>query len=105
MARRRYTPRLKAQVVLEVLGGEKTPGGWPRRGVHPNLVQLWRRRFVDRAPEVFAQETTVKEYERRIRDLEQLLGKKEVWRSPSQETSWAGATERGGEGGARLRNV
>ncbi|WP_420442769.1 hypothetical protein [Candidatus Palauibacter sp.] len=26
MARRRYTPRLKAQVVLEVLGGEKTPG-------------------------------------------------------------------------------
>ena len=79
MARRRYTPKLKAQVVLEVLGGEKTPGQVARAyGVHPNSVQLWRRRFVDRAPEVFAEETTVKEYERRIRDLEQLLGKKEV---------------------------
>ena len=26
MARRRYTPKLKAQVVLEVLAGDKTPG-------------------------------------------------------------------------------
>ena len=33
---------------------------------------------MDRAPEVFAQETTVKEYKRRVRDLEQLLGKKEA---------------------------
>ena len=41
MARRRYTPKLKAQVVLEVLEGDKTPGRgrgnrrfpkrWPRR--------------------------------------------------------------------------
>ncbi len=68
MARRRYTPKLKAQVVLEVLGGEKTPGQVAKAyGVHPNSVQLWRRRFVDRAPEVFARETTVKEYERRTR--------------------------------------
>ena len=68
MARRRYTPRLKAQVVLEVLGGEKTRGQVAKAyGVHPNSVQLWRRRFVDRAPEVFARETTVKEYERRTR--------------------------------------
>ena len=79
MARRRYTPRLKARVVLEVLGGERTPEQLAKAyGVHPNSVQLGRRRFVDRAPEVFARETTVKEYERRIRDLEQLLGKKEV---------------------------
>ena len=33
---------------------------------------------MERAPEVFAGDTAVKEYERRIRDLEQLLGKKEV---------------------------
>ena len=47
-------------------------------GVHPNSVGLWKRRFVERAPEIFADETTVNEYERRIRDLEQLLGRKEV---------------------------
>ena len=112
MARRRYTPKLKAQVVLEVartptacsantsprapisppthrptsmpspgnsLTGGKTPGQVAKAyGVHPNSVQLWKRRFVERAPEVFAGDTAVNEYERRIRDLEQLLGKKEV---------------------------
>ena len=86
MARRRYTPKLKAQVVLEVLGGEKTPGQVAKAyGVHPNSVQLWKRRFVERAPEVFAEETTVNEYERRIRDLEQLLGKKEGGDRPSKK--------------------
>jgi transposase len=77
--KRRYTPKLKAQVVLEVLQGEKTPAQVAKAyGVHPNSVQLWKRRFLDRAPEVFSEETTVKEYERRIRELEQLVGRKEV---------------------------
>ena len=79
MARRRYTPKLKAQLVLEVLAGDRTPGQVAKAyGVHPNSVGLWKRRFVDRAPEIFVEETTVNEYERRIRDLEQLLDRKEV---------------------------
>lgn len=79
MARRTYPAKLKAQVVLEVLTGEKTPGQVAKAyGVHPNSVVLWKKRFVERAPELFAEGETVKEYERRIRDLEQLLGKKEV---------------------------
>ena len=79
MARRRYTPKLKAQVVLEVLAGDRTPGRSARRtGCHPNAVGLWKRRIVEGAPEIFAEETTVNEYERRIRDLEQLLDKREV---------------------------
>ena len=99
MARRRYTPKLKAQVVLEVLARDKTPGQIAKAyGVHPNSVALWRRRFIERAPEVFAEETTVNEYERRIRDLEQLLGKKEV-EIALPKNSWAGAAEREGEGG------
>ena len=82
MARRTYTPKLKAQVVLEVLTGEKTPGQVAKAyGVHPNSVVLWKKRFLERAPELFSEETAVKEYERRIRDLEQLLGKRR-WRSP-----------------------
>ena len=79
MARRRYTPKLRAQVVLEVLAGDRTPGQIAKAyGVHPNSVGLWKRRFIERAPEIFAEETTVNEYERRIRDLELLLGRKEV---------------------------
>ena len=78
MARRRYTPKLKAQVVLEVLADDRTPEQVAKAyGVHLNSVGLKKRRYVERAPEIFAEETTVKEYERRIRDL-QLLDKKEV---------------------------
>ena len=79
MARRRYTPKLKAQVVLEVLAGDRTPGQIAKAyGVHPNSVGLCKWRFIKRAPKIFAEETTVNEYERRIRDLAQLLGRREV---------------------------
>ena len=68
MARHTYSPKLKAQVVLEVLIGEKTPAQVAKAyGVHPNSVQLWKRRFLERAPEIFSEKATVQEYERRIR--------------------------------------
>jgi len=34
--------------------------------------------FLEKGPEVFAKDGTVAEYERRIGELEQLIGKKEV---------------------------
>ncbi len=74
-----YSPKLKFQVVLELLQGEKTAGQIARAyGVHPNSASTWKRKFIEKGPEVFAKDSTVAEYERRIADLEQLLGKKEV---------------------------
>ena len=56
MARRRYTPKLKAQVVLEVFAGKRTPGQIAKAyGVHPNLVGLWKRRFIERVPDIPAE--------------------------------------------------
>jgi len=79
MARKRYSPKLKFQVVLEALTGERTPGQIARQyGVHPNSVGLWKRTFLEKGPELFARDNTVQEYERRIAELERLLGKKEV---------------------------
>lgn len=76
---KRYPPRVKFQVVLEVLGGEKTPGQVARAyGVHPNSVSAWKRAFLEKGPEVFAQDGTIAQYERRIAELERLIGKKEV---------------------------
>ena len=46
--------------------------------VHPNTVNAWKRTFLEKGAEVFAQDSMVAEYERRIADLERLLGKKEV---------------------------
>jgi transposase len=78
-SRRLYSPKLKAQVALEVLSGERTPAQVAKAyGVHANSVGLWKRQFLERAPEIFSRDTTVQEYERRIGELEQLLGKKEV---------------------------
>lgn len=77
--RRRYSPKLKFQVVLEVLSGDKTPGQVAKAyGVHANTVGIWKRQLLEKGPEIFAEDSSVKEYERQIAELEQLLGKKEV---------------------------
>jgi transposase len=79
MAKKRYSPKVKFQVVLEALTGEKTPGQIAKQyGIHPNSAGLWKKEFLERGAELFSEDGTVQEYERRIRQLEQLVGKKEV---------------------------
>jgi transposase-like protein len=76
---KRYSPKLKFQVVLEVLQDEKSAGQIAKAyGIHPNTVNNWKQTFLEKGPELFAQDSTVTEYERRLAELEQLLGKKEV---------------------------
>ena len=76
---KRYSAKVKFQVVMEVLTGEKSLGQVAKAyGVHPNTVNAWRRIFLEKGVEVFAQEGLVADYERRIAELERLLGKKEV---------------------------
>ena len=75
----RYSPKLKFQVVLESFDPSKTPGQIAKvYRVHPNSIGLWKKIFLERGPEIFARDGTVAEYERRIAELEQLLGQKEV---------------------------
>ena len=74
-----YTPKLKFQVVLEVLTGKKTPGQVAKAyGIHSNSISSWKQTFLEKGPELFAHDGTVAQYEKRIAELEQLLGKKEV---------------------------
>jgi transposase-like protein len=74
-----YSPKLKFQIVLELLKSDKTAGQIAKAyGVHPNSASTWKRIFMEKGPEVFAKDSTVAEYERRIAELEQLIGKKEV---------------------------
>ena len=76
---KRYSPKLKFQIVLEVLSGDRSVGQVAKAyNVHPNSVHKWKKDFLENGPEVFDQDGVVAEYERRIADLEQLLGKKEV---------------------------
>lgn len=76
---KRYSPKLKFQVVLELLKGNKTPAQVSRTyNVHPNSAGLWKRVVLEKGPEIFSKDSVVAEYERRIAELEQLVGKKEV---------------------------
>lgn len=76
---KRYSPKVKFQVVLEVLTGDKSPGQVAKTyGVHPNTISYWKQTVLEKGPELFAKDNVVSEYERKIADLERLLGHKEV---------------------------
>ena len=76
---RRYTAKFKFQVILELLKGSKTIGQIARAYcVHPITISHWKKEFMEKGPELFSQKTTIHEYERKIQELEQLIGHKEV---------------------------
>ncbi len=76
---KRYSAKFKFQVVQELLTGGKTSGQVAKGyRIHPNTLRAWKETFLERGAEIFAQDGTVAEYERRIADLERLIGKKEV---------------------------
>ena len=76
---RRYTAKLKFQVVIEALKGEKSPGQIAKAyGVHANSVGIWRHWFLERGPALFERADLARDEEKRVAELEQLLGKKEV---------------------------
>jgi len=76
---KRYTPRFKFQVVMETIRSSKTIGQIAKAyGVHPITIHKWKKDFMEKGPEIFGQKTTIHEFEKKIRDLEQLIGHKEV---------------------------
>ena len=76
---KRYTAKFKFQIVLELLSGEKTAAQVAKAyGIHPNTASAWKRAFLEMGAEVFSQDSMIAEYERRIAEMEQLLGKKEL---------------------------
>ena len=76
---KRYSPRFKFHVVLEMLAGDKTNAQVAKAyGVHPNSVSTWKQTLLEKGPEIFAQDGTVAQYERRIAELERMIGQKEV---------------------------
>jgi transposase len=91
-----YTPKFKFQVVLEVLQGERSEVELGLMyGVHHTTISKWKRHFLEHGAEVFSGNEEVKRYEKRVAELERMIGQKEV-ELALQENTWAGA-KRGGE--------
>ena len=76
--RRKYTPKFKAQVILEIVSGAKTQAAIARQHrIKPDLITRWRRQFLENAPSLFERGNDRDGVaEARIAELEQALGKK-----------------------------
>lgn len=78
---KQYGPEFKFKVVLEALKveGSGMEGQVARAyGVHPVTLAKWKSQFVDRGSEVFSSKEELKGYEKKIADLERMIGHKEV---------------------------
>ncbi|HED04639.1 MAG TPA: IS3 family transposase, partial [Candidatus Fraserbacteria bacterium] len=77
MSRRRsFTPAFKAQVMLEVLAGAKSPAQACREhGIRGSLLSRWRQEFLSHAPQAFDHGRADSQSEERIAELERLLGR------------------------------
>ena len=77
--RRKFTPKFKAEVVLEALRGETSQAELCRRhNLSENQVSTWKRQFLENAETFFESETDrfpSSESAERIAQLEQLVGR------------------------------
>jgi transposase len=96
---KRYSAKFKFQVITDLLTGAKSTAQVAKvYGVQPNTVNAWKRTFLEKGPEIFAQDSLVAEDERRIAELERLIGRKEV-EIALLKTSWGGRDDTGPESG------
>jgi transposase len=74
-----YTPKNKFQLVLEILQGDRSEVELGRiYGVHHTTLSKWKRQFLDHGAEVFSSNEEVKRYEKRVAELERMIGQKEI---------------------------
>ncbi len=73
---RQFTPEFKAQVVLEIISGQKSAADICREHhLKPDLVSKWKAQFLAEAVRVFQREEQADPQQARIAELERLAGK------------------------------
>ena len=79
MSSKTYSASFKFQVVLEVLQSERSQAEIARAyDVHPVTVSNGKSQFMDEGAKLFGGDKELKRQQKKIADLERLLGKKEV---------------------------
>ena len=74
--RRKFTPQLKTQIVLEMLRVDSSQAELSRRhNIGSDQLSKWKRQFLDNASQVFAGKDSCNGHLERICQLEQLVGK------------------------------
>lgn len=79
ISRKKHSAKVKFQVVLESLTGESSQLDIARSyGISPNLISKWRKEFLGKGYLIFEQGAPSQMTERKIEELERMIGKKEV---------------------------
>lgn len=74
--RRKFTGEFKARVALEMLAEQKSAAQASREyGIKDSLLSRWKQELVERAPMVFEQANGSDERDRRIAELERMVGR------------------------------
>jgi len=74
--RRSFSAEFKAKVVLELISGEKGLMEASREyGIKDTLLSRWKQEFVSHAAELFEPAGEVQERDRKIAELERMIGR------------------------------
>ena len=78
--RKRYSPELKAKIVLEMIKEQKSVSQLAaEHGIHPTMLHRWRNHAVEHLSQLFSDKDNVAEikaeYERKIEELFTEIGR------------------------------
>jgi transposase len=74
--RKRYTAEFKAALVLELLTEQKSIAQASRENeIKDSVISRWKQEFIERSPQVFEKEKLGDEREKRIAELERMIGR------------------------------
>jgi transposase-like protein len=74
-----YSPEFKLQVVLETLQSDRTDAEIARAyEVHPVTLSNWKKKLKEDGAKAFGGDNQLKEKEKKIANLERMVGQKEV---------------------------
>jgi transposase len=73
---RTFTAEFKAKVVLDILTNGKSLGQASREyGIKDSVLSRWKQEFLDRAPALFKNGSVTDDRDRRIAELERMVGR------------------------------
>jgi len=79
ISRRKHSPKVKFQVVLETLKDNTSKMEIARKyDINPNLITKWQKEFLANGYMIFEKNNAGQNSDKQVEDLQRLIGKKEV---------------------------
>lgn len=77
--RRKFSASFKAKVSIEALQERKTLAELTKQfGVHPNMIQRWKKEFISRSSELFESKSALSDFESEREKLYAKIGQLEM---------------------------